>query len=313
MRNRDEFSEMRETWCGLNRPELVEEQADVVVFGITYDGSVSFRSGAAEGPDVLRKHTVRSTPCNEDLDYFDHLKVVDGGDFRGTDRDIIFSEVEEYVEGLVKAGKRFTMIGGDHSVTIPVYKGIDKAIDEELGIIHIGAHPDLCQQIDEDIYSHRCTQRRAMELNHVSGAENFYFIGVRSLERDEFDILKGGEFNIKTSADCFREGPDAVAADCIEKMKSFKKIYLTIDIDSLDPGFAGGTGAPKFGGISPRIMLGLIKPIFEKLNIIGFDVVEIAPSLDPSLSAVFAGRRIISQCWSFWAESLGKLEKIKND
>ena len=90
-------------------------------------------------------------------------------------------------------------------------------------------------------------------------------------------------------------------------MKKFKKVYITFDIDALDPGFAAGTGTPQFGGLTSRMALTLLEKLFTGLNIMAFDVVEIAPALDPSLAAMYAGRKIITEGWGYWADQLGKL------
>lgn len=99
-----------------------------------------------------------------------------------------------------------------------------------------------------------------------------------------------------------------MAEDCIRKMKKFSKVYLTFDIDALDPAYAAGTGTPQFGGFTSRMALTLLEKIFTNLNIIGFDVVEIAPPLDPSLASMYAGRKIIQEAWGYWAKEIGKLE-----
>ncbi len=91
-------------------------------------------------------------------------------------------------------------------------------------------------------------------------------------------------------------------------MKKFNKVYLTFDIDALDPGYAAGTGTPQFGGITPRMALTLLEKIFSELNVIGFDIVEVAPSLDPSLTAMFAARKLLTEMWGHWAEKMGKLK-----
>ena len=103
--------------------------------------------------------------------------------------------------------------------------------------------------------------------------------------------IKANKIQVKTAYDCYHEGIEAVAEACI-KMKRFDKVYITFDIDALDPGFAAGTGTPQFGGLTPRMALTLLEKLFQNLNIIGFDVVEIAPPLDPSLAAMFAGRKL---------------------
>ena len=307
MRIENAYVKKPETWCGLNRPDLNEAEADVVIFGIPFDGGVSYRGGAAEAPEVLRENTLCSTPCTERLSYFEDLKVLDAGDFVCENRDELFSEVQNYVEKLVRQGVRFTMVGGDHSVTIPVERGINAALDEEFGIIHIDAHMDLCEALEGDPLSHGSTERRALELEHSSSLENLYFIGIRSIEPDEFQFHKENNIQVKTAYDCYHQGIEAVADDCISKMKKYNKIYITFDIDALDPGFAAGTGTPQFGGLSPRMALTLIEKLFTALNVIGFDVVEIAPRLDPSLAAMYAGRKLITEGWGYWADQLGKL------
>ena len=113
---------------------------------------------------------------------------------------------------------------------------------------------------------------------------------------------------MKTAYDCYHEGIEAVADDCIAKMKQFSKVYITFDIDALDPGYAAGTGTPQFGGLTSRMALTLLEKLFTELNIMAFDVVEIAPALDPSLAAMYAGRKLITEAWGYWAKELGKLE-----
>lgn len=309
MQVKNEFAKSAGSWCGLNRPEMKEENADVVIFGIPYDGGVSYRGGAAAAPQTLRENTLHSTPCTERLEWFDTLNVVDGGDFEGDDREAVFAEVQRYTAELVRKGVRLTMVGGDHSVTIPVERGVNDAVGEDFGIIHIDAHMDLCEALEGDPLSHGSTERRALELSHVKSLENLYFIGIRSIEPDEFALYKEGNIQVKTAYDCYHEGIEAVAADCVEKMKKFSKVYLTFDIDALDPGYAAGTGTPQFGGLTSRMALTLLEKLFRGLNIIAFDVVEIAPALDPSLAAMYAGRKLITEAWGYWAEEIGKLER----
>lgn len=306
MQVKNEFAKNPQVWCGLNRPQLTEDQADVVVFGIPFDGGVSYRGGAAQAPEVLRENTLCSTPSTERLAYYEDLQVVDAGDFEGP-RDQIFAEVQAFVADLVRKGIRFTMVGGDHSVTIPVERGINDAVHEDFGIIHIDAHMDLSFALEGDPLSHGSTEQRALELEHISSLENLFFIGIRSIEPDEFQFYKQNPIQVKTAYDCYHEGMDRVAAECVARMKKFSKVYITFDIDALDPGFAAGTGTPQFGGLTPRMALTLLEKLFTNLNVIGFDVVEIAPPLDPSLAAMYAGRKLITEGWGYWADQMGKL------
>lgn len=308
MLKRDKNANDPMAWFGLNKPGEKEENVDAVIFGIPFDGGVSYRGGAAEAPKTLRANTNHATPCTERLEFYKDFAVLDAGDFEGN-RDEIFEEVEAYVAELVKNNIKFTMIGGDHSVTIPVERGINKALDEDFGIIHIDAHMDLSYALEGDLLSHGSTEQRALELSNISSLENLFFIGIRSIEPDEFEFYQGNPIQVKTSYDCFKEGIESVSEQCIEKMKKFSKVYITLDIDCLDPGYAAGTGTPQFGGLSPRMVLTLLEKLFKELNVIGFDVVEIAPPLDPSLAAMYAGRKIIQEGWGYWADQIGKLEK----
>lgn len=309
MNFKNDHAKAPETWFGLNKPEKTEKDVDAVIFGIPFDGGVSYRGGAAQAPDLLRANTDHATPCTERLDFFKDFEVLDAGNFQGEDRDEIFSEVEAYVKSLVESGKHFTMVGGDHSVTIPVQRGINAALDEPFGIIHIDAHMDLSEALEGDLLSHGSTERRALEMSNIGSLENLYFIGIRSIEPDEFEFYMANDIQVKTSYDCYHEGIEAVADDCISKMRKFSKVYLTFDIDALDPAYAGGTGTPQFGGLTSRMAMTLIQKLFTELNIIGFDVVEIAPPLDDSLAAMYAGRKLITESWGIWADQAGKLVK----
>lgn len=280
----------------MNSPGTPIEKADVVVFGIPFDGGVSFRSGAKDAPQALRSITYSIAPTTEYFEDISSLVIKDLGDFEAVYRDQLFHDVENQVHELVASGRFFTMIGGDHSTTIPVQRGIDKALNEPFGIIHIDAHFDLCDTLEGDSLSHGSTERRALELSNIHSTDNLFFIGIRSIEMDELEFLKTNPVPCVSAAMFDEIGVDAVIEKVKEKMAPFKHVYLTIDIDCLDPAYAAGTGTPQFGGLTSRNLLTLLRGIFD-LPIIGFDVVEIAPKLDPSLAALFAGRKIITECW----------------
>ena len=295
---KNSITEDKTIWAGLNHPELPLEEADIAVFGIPYDGGVSFRSGTCEAPQELRKITHTISPTTEDFRDISSVKVKDLGDCVGKDRDEMFAEAEKLAYQAVKAGKFFTMIGGDHSVTIPVHRGVNRAVEEDFGIIHIDAHFDLCHEMHGDILSHGSTERRATELSHVGGSDHLYFLGIRSIESDELEFYQNNKINVLSAADVDHLGVPAALERMVSHMKRFSKVYITLDIDCLDPAYAAGTGTPQFGGLTARQLLDLLKGLFDGLNIIGMDVVEVAPRLDPSLAALFAARKIITECWA---------------
>ena len=272
---KNSITEDKTIWAGLNHPELPLEEADIAVFGIPYDGGVSFRSGTCEAPQELRKITHTISPTTEDFRDISSVKVKDLGDCVGKDRDEMFDDAEKLAYQAVKAGKFFTMIGGDHSGTIPVHRGVNRAVEEDFCIIHIDAHFDLCHEMHGDILSHGSTERR-----------------------DARESSQNNKINVLSAADVDHLGVPAALERMVSHMKRFSKVYITLDIDCLDPAYAAGTGTPQFGGLTARQLLDLLKGLFDGLNIIGMDVVEVAPRLDPSLAALFAARKIITECWA---------------
>ncbi len=281
-------------WAGLNNQDLKRTETDVVIFGIPFDGSVSFRAGAADAPDALRGITYTISPTTEDFESFADLKLKDIGNVIGKSRDETFAAVEILTADLVKNNCFFIMIGGDHSVTIPVQRGIDAALDEPFGIIHIDAHFDLCDELGSDKLSHGSTERRALELENIRGIEDIFFLGIRSIELGEIEFFKQHPVQVISSKEISKKGIEDAINRVKKQLAHLHKIYLTIDIDCLDPAYAPGTGTPQFGGLTSRELLDLLEGLFE-LPILGMDIVEVAPTLDASMVSLFAARKLVTE------------------
>ena len=289
-----------EIWAGLNKPGLAIEDADVVLFGIPYDGAAQFRAGARFAPNALRNITFTISPTTEDFEYFGDLNVLDLGDVDCSDHDAFFRCAEEIAKECVEKKKFFIMIGGDHSTTIPVHRGVNAGLGEDLGIIHFDAHFDLCDDQDGNKLSHGSTERRALELEHVASVDSLYFAGIRSIETDEVDFYRSNRVNVLSAKQVRALGWEESAKKIVEKMSARRNVYITIDIDCLDPGYAAGTGTPQFGGLDPRELLNMLAYLFARLPVVGVDIVEVAPNLDPGLSALFAARKLVMECMGHW-------------
>ncbi len=300
MKSTIEMIKDKSLWAGLNNPDLTKDEADIIVFGLAYDGAASFRSGTKDGPKSIRSITYSITPTTEDFELIDNLKILDLGDFTDTNQVKLFDDVENVVCDIVKKRKFFTMLGGDHSTSIPIFRGISKALDKPFGIIHLDAHFDLNDELSGNKLSHGCPARRATELENVGSSDNIYFVGIRSIEMDEIEFLKNNKVNVINARRFSEIGVKKAIEEVVEKMKHFEHIYMTVDIDVLDPAYAAGTGTPQFGGLTSRELLDFIRGVFQ-LPIIGFDVVEVAPNLDPSLTSSFAARKIITECWGHYS------------
>ena len=281
-------------WGGLNQPNIKPQEADFTIVGLPFDEASSYRKGSAHGPKRLRDISYHIPPTTEDGQALSNFSLVDIGDWlsEGLNQEEYFAQIEE--KAVMLFGQTFPIfLGGDHSITIPVLRAINRAFTEPVGIVHLDAHLDMCNILDGNSLSHGCTHRRGLELESFS-IENTYFVGIRSFETQELEFIKDKPANVYTSRKIFENGATVVAEEIVQKLSTLKKIYLTLDIDILDPAFAPGTGTPKSGGISSRELLELLR-IFSELPLIGMDVVEVSPPLDCSDITSFAAQRAITE------------------
>ncbi len=277
-------------WGDLHRPDLTPEEADFSVIGIPFDGLASARKGAASAPERIRYWSHHVTPFSEDRTRLKDLTVCDLGDIKITHPESDFELVRQRVATLPNMP---ILMGGDHSVTIPILQGQRlRYKDQRLGVLWIDAHPDLCDFFDGSKLSHANTMRRALEF----GIEphDVCMVGLRSWEDQEIDLIENGGIHVYTAADVAERGMKNVADSVYNILNDCDAVHISLDIDCLDPAYAPGTGIPEFGGLSSRDVLTLIKGA-QGLSLVGLDVVEIAPPLDPSEATVFAGLKIIME------------------
>ncbi len=277
-------------WGDLHRPDLTPEQTDFSVIGIPFDGLASARKGAARAPERLRYWSRHLTPFSEDRTRLKDMTICDLGDIPVTAPESDFVLVRQKVASLPNMP---IILGGDHSVSIPVLQAQrERFKNQRLGILWVDAHPDLCDFFDGSRISHANTMRRALEF----GIEphDVCMVGLRSWEEQEIDLIENGGIHVYTAADVAERGMRKIADSVYNILNDCDVVHISLDIDCLDPSVAPGTGIPEFGGLTSRDILTLIKSM-QDLPLAGLDVVEIAPSLDPSESTVFAGLKIIME------------------
>jgi agmatinase len=277
--------------------------AEIGVLGIPFDRAVSFRQGTALAPSKLREISVHLANCSEEGQPLD-LRVRDYGDVPPTlDWERYFQTVEEQALTVLDHGLALFM-GGDHSVSIPLMQAFDRVVDEQFGVIHFDAHPDLFDVYDQHRWSHACTERRALELAGLA-PEHLVFVGLRSICREEWEFLQSNpEISYYTARQCYRQGIEAVAEQVVERLRDVPAIYFTLDIDGLDPAYAPGTGTPEGGGLTTRDLLELVRIIFGVLPVRAMDVVEIAPPLDHADATSFAALKAVYEAWWMFQQKL---------
>mgnify|MGYP001065362507 CR=1 FL=1 len=247
------------------------EDSKIVLFGAPFDGTTSYRPGTRFASSAIRNESfgieTYSPYLNRDLT---DIKVFDGGDlelvFGNTIK--VLDQIEEYTQTLLDDKKIPCMIGGEHLVTLGAVRAVAKKY-EDLEIIHFDAHTDLRDEYLGENLSHSTVMRRCWE---IIGNGKIHQFGIRSGDREEFLWAKNRTHMTKFNF----EGIEKT----IKKLKGVP-IYLSIDLDVLDPSVFCGTGTPEAGGVSFMELLSALKAV-SKLNIVGFDINELAPIYDQS-------------------------------
>ncbi|MBL7183391.1 MAG: agmatinase [Anaerolineae bacterium] len=291
----------RHLWSGLISDDVASltaslTAAEVGVLGVPFDGAASFRRGTAFAPAKLRELSPHLAPCAEEGQPLS-LRVRDYGDVPA---DLEWSRYFQMVEDRAAEVLRHPLalfLGGDHSVTIPLMRAFNRAVDGPFGVLHFDAHPDLCNTYEGHRWSHACTERRALELSGLE-PQHLVFVGLRSFIQEEWDFLKEHpEITCYTARQCYRQGIEEIAGEVVERLRDVPSVYFTLDIDGLDPAYAPGTGTPEGGGLATRDLLELVRLVFQELPVRALDVVEVAPPLDQSDITSFAALKVIYEAW----------------
>lgn len=266
-------------WREIQTEQISE--AHICILGVPFDGAASVGKGAALGPDKIRDCSKVLPPVNGTGQRFPNLRVYDQGNVElSLDWPKFFANVEEEAEKLLRSGKFCLFLGGDHSVTIPLAKAFGHVHKgKKIGIIHFDSHPDLCEEYEGSKWSHACPLKRA--LDDVIQPADLAQVGIRSYESEEVDLYGNHpDLLVIKAYDIFKEGYQAAINQLVSKFRNYDAVYLTLDIDVLDPAFAPGTGTPEAGGLSSRELLGIVNRLMEQLPIAAMDIVEVSPPLD---------------------------------
>lgn len=261
------------------------DESDIVIFGVCFDKTASFRSGARFGPDAIRKASwnFESFNFHTGVDLQDK-QIHDYGNLNfDADADVnyVIEKVQSFAHSIIEKDKIPVLLGGEHSLSAAVVQSFAKNI----GVLCFDAHADFRNKYQDERYNHACTLRRMTD--HV-GNENIFLCGLRSAGKEEYDDLKNYDIScIDTYT--FHELSIKKIIEQITSSFYNQPIYLTIDIDVFDPAFAPGTGTPEPFGLNPIDVL----PIIDALSpqIIGFDIMEVNPHFDHGETA-FLGAKL---------------------
>ena len=254
---------------------------DVALLGIPYDGGTSYRAGARFGPREIRSQSAMIRPYSHPLHVapFERLRVADYGDIDVVPISIerTFEVVEREIARLLAARVTPVSVGGDHSISLPILRALSR-VHGPLGLIHFDSHGDCWDQYFGSKYFHGTMFRRAVEEGVIDPRRTIQ-LGIRGplYEAADFDFQQQHGMQVITMEE-FEQRGLAWAAEQLQRLRG-GKVYVTFDIDSVDPAFAPATGTPEVGGFTSREALRLARSL-AGLDIAGFDLVEVSPQYD---------------------------------
>ncbi|ABW19128.1 agmatinase [Alkaliphilus oremlandii] len=259
--------------------------ADTIIFGAPYDGTSSFRPGSRFASSRIRIDSYGLETYSPYLDK-DLLSrdIHDAGDldFPFGNRDLVMRYIKEFVTNTIHHNKKTLMIGGEHLVTLPVVEAFHHKF-KDLVVLHFDAHTDLREDYMGEKLSHATVIRRIWDL---LGDDRIYQFGIRSGLKEEFEWAASGHTTLN------KFGYEMLD-DVIHTIKD-RPVYVTIDLDILDPSIFPGTGTPEPGGISFNDMMRIISKL-QALNIVGADVVELSPDYDSTGVSTAVASKIIRE------------------
>lgn len=256
-----------------NRAATRNPNAPYAVLPVPYERSVSFGRGTARAPSAILKASVQ-------LELFDEeLKVPLDLDVQtlpaipcrtGTTRHV-FRLIECAARKVLEAGRFLMTFGGEHSITMPLVAATQKIIANDLCVLHLDAHLDLRKKYKSSKFSHACVMRRILDELGVP----IVSVGIRSLCREEYELVKTRRIPVIWAHDIAVAPKKAWMDDIVAQLG--KNVYITVDVDCLDPAVIPGTGTPEPGGLMWRELTGLLRRVCAARRIIAADIVELAP------------------------------------
>ena len=294
---------------------LRDAAADVAIVGAPLDENVSSRPGARFGP-----RAIRMAPTTWSRDYawsiqldtapYAALKVVDAGDAPVVPARIErgLRVIHEKVHRVASAGPIPIVLGGDHSITYPSAAAVARhRWPAKIGIVHFDAHADTGSEQWGSPVGHGTPMRRLIAEGWVAGS-NFVQVGLRGYwpEQETFDWMREQGMRWHTMVEIEERGAEAVIADAIaEALDGPDLIYLSVDVDVVDPGMAPGTGTPEAGGMLSRELLRAVRQIVSSVELAGMDVVEVSPPYDHAEITAILAHRVVMEAISALAKRRG--------
>jgi agmatinase len=291
------FVSQQNVFSGLQKPY---EKADYVILGVPFDVTSTYRTGARFGPNAIRQASlnIETYSFRAGMDVED-LMLHDLGDLHvSADTRKTLQTLTTIIQDISRTGKTPVVIGGEHTITLGIVKSL-RTKASETAIVSFDAHLDLRNEFLGLKLSHTTFMRR---INEELKPAKIFEVGTRAVCKEELAYAKKAGIEFFTSQQILREGSGRIAGQLKNKLAKFKNVYLSVDMDVLDPAYVPAAQNPEAEGIDMHSLLDILTDLCGK-RVIGFDVLEIAPNYDQGISAIQAAKVIF--------EVLCSLEKAK--
>ncbi len=300
------------TFLGVPSADLADPQswagADIMIIGAPFDGGTSHRPGARFGPQAIRftdylPHDGSRPHLALGVDPLAELKVADVGDIEmpSGDTELSLRRLEEAVHTAAAAGAIPVILGGDHTIAFPDATGVARHVGwGRLSVIHFDAHADTGDTQLGSLYGHGTPMRRLIESGAVRG-DRFLQIGLRGYwpEPETLGWMAEQRMRSYEMTEVVARGLDACLTEAFSiALDDCDGVFLSVDVDVVDPGMAPGTGTPEPGGLTGRQLLDAVRRIAMELPVAGVDVVEVAPPYDHAEITAFLANRIVLEALS---------------
>lgn len=316
------------TFLGIPRCDLEDEAsykgADVVILGAPIDSGTTYRSGTKMGPQAIRgtdylSHGSERPHLNMRVDGLKDLKIFDAGDVLMPPNNLEDSlkRLEKATEKLARAGVIPIVLGGDHSIASADVKGIANILGKgKVSMIHFDAHADTGTDQWGALIGHGVPMRRLIESGSVRG-DRFLQLGLRGYwpDNETLNWMRDQKMRSYEMTEIHHRGLDVVLNESFKTLTNgCEGVFLSVDIDVVDPGMAPGTGTPEPGGMTSRELIEAVRRICTELPIVGVDVVEVSPAYDHAEITSLLANRIVLEVLSSIAlrKSGGKYQPTRN-
>jgi agmatinase len=291
------------TRCDLDDPASFAD-ADIVILGAPFDGGTSHRAGARFGPQAIRSadylpHDASRPHLSLRTDGLKDLRVVDAGDLAmpSGDTELSLKVLEAATLKIAAAGAIPVILGGDHTIAAADVVGVARHIGwGRVSMIHFDAHADTGNDQWGSLYGHGTPMRRLIESGAIRG-DRFLQLGLRGYwpEPETLDWMKEQAMRSFEMTEIHHRGLDPVLDESFAILtEECEGVFLSVDIDVVDPGMAPGTGTPEPGGMTSRALLEAVRRICLELPIVGIDIVEVSPPYDHAdITALLANRVVL--------------------